>query len=152
MQIVTTGVGPDGRSCVVDRRDLDPLTAAGDLAGPGLRSTSIWGAGEWPPAVAPLGTESADPVPIDARDVRVGEGQAAWRYVHYDPHARADAHRSDTVDFDTVLAGTVDLELEDGTVALAAGDLVVMNGVVHAWQAGPEGCTLAALMFGMAPR
>ncbi len=142
MQIVVTGVGPDGRSTIVDCRDL----AAPDGAAP-LGSVGLWHSATWPPAVPSLPAEPGPP-----RDVRVGEGEAGWRYVWFGPDARVPAHWTDTVDFDTVLAGSVTLELEDGAVDLVPGDMVVMNGVVHAWAAGPDGCILGALLVGLPPR
>ncbi|HVX22966.1 MAG TPA: hypothetical protein VHB02_16600 [Acidimicrobiales bacterium] len=142
MQFVLTGVGPDGRSTVVDRRDL----AVPDGTAP-LGSLPLWQSATWPPPVPPL---PADPGP--PRDVRVREGEAGWRYVWFAPHSRADAHWTDTVDFDTVLSGSVTLELQHGAVDLAPGDMVVVPGVVHGWHAGPDGCVLAAFLVGLPPR
>jgi hypothetical protein len=41
------------------------------------------------------------------------------------------------------------LGLEDGSVHLAAGDAVVVNGVEHSWLAGPDGCLIATVMVGL---
>ena len=142
MQVVVTGVGPDGRSTVVDRRDL----AVPDDA-PSLWSTALWHSPSWPPAVPPL-----PPRPGPPRDVRVGEGEAGWRFVRFAPDSRVDDHWSDTVDFDTVLAGSVTLVLQDGAVDLAPGDMVLVAGVVHAWQAGPDGCLLGSVLVGVPSR
>jgi quercetin dioxygenase-like cupin family protein len=60
-------------------------------------------------------------------------------------------HHTDTVDFDTVLSGSVELTLGDGMHQLAAGDSVVMTGVDHAWRAGPEGCRLNVMSIGVLP-
>jgi mannose-6-phosphate isomerase-like protein (cupin superfamily) len=43
-------------------------------------------------------------------------------------------HRTPTVDYNTVLSGTVGLELDDGVeVTLGPGDVVVQNGTRHRW-------------------
>src|SRR5262245_13731864 len=43
-------------------------------------------------------------------------------------------HTTDTIDFEVVIEGEVDLELDDGaTVHLVPGDTVVQNGTRHAW-------------------
>ena len=43
-------------------------------------------------------------------------------------------HRTATIDYDVVLAGTVGLELDGGTeVTLGPGDVVVQNGTRHRW-------------------
>jgi len=142
MQVVVTGVGPDGRSTVVDRRDL----AVPDGAPP-LGSLAMWQSATWPPPVPPL-----PPDPGPSRDVRVTEGQAGWRFVWFAADSRVDDHWTDTVDFDTILAGSVTLVLQDGAVDLAPGDMVVMAGVVHAWHAGPAGCLLGSVLVGVSPR
>jgi quercetin dioxygenase-like cupin family protein len=48
-----------------------------------------------------------------------------------------------------VVAGDVELGLEDGSVHLHAGDAVVVNGVEHSWLAGPDGCLIATVMVGL---
>ena len=42
-------------------------------------------------------------------------------------------HRTDTVDYVVVIAGEVQMDLDDGTVTLQAGDTVVQRGTNHAW-------------------
>jgi hypothetical protein len=44
-------------------------------------------------------------------------------------------HTTDSVDYGIVLAGEIDLELDDGaTLHLAPGSVVVQNGTRHAWR------------------
>jgi len=59
-------------------------------------------------------------------------------------------HVTDSVDYVVVLTGEVVLELDGGTQArIHPGDVVIQNGVPHAWHAaGPEGAVLAAVMVG----
>jgi quercetin dioxygenase-like cupin family protein len=45
----------------------------------------------------------------------------------------------------------MELTLDDGTHLLEAGDCVVINGVDHAWRAGPEGCTMGFAVYGTPP-
>ncbi|MBB2993758.1 quercetin dioxygenase-like cupin family protein [Mycolicibacterium iranicum] len=46
----------------------------------------------------------------------------------------AGMHTTDTIDFEVVLEGTVELELDDGAkVTLNPGDTVVQNGTRHRW-------------------
>lgn len=61
-------------------------------------------------------------------------------------------HHTDSVDFDVVLEGSVDLILDDGAHPLQRGDSVVMTGVDHAWRAGQDGCVLAASNVGSTRR
>ena len=47
------------------------------------------------------------------------------------------------------MAGEVELILEADRVVLGAGDTVLVNGVRHAWVAGPEGCVIATVLVGL---
>jgi mannose-6-phosphate isomerase-like protein (cupin superfamily) len=59
-------------------------------------------------------------------------------------------HTTDTIDYVVILAGRVDLELDDGRKErLAAGDCVVQRGTRHAWRViGEEPVVLAAVLIG----
>jgi hypothetical protein len=141
MQHVVTGLGPDGRSTVLERRDLSPP--------PGDRVVveTVWSTDALPPRV-PQSLESQGP-PADIGVPQVG---SSWLIVKWPPGDDADAymHRSDTLDYDCVLSGQVTLVLEDGEVELNAGDSVVIPGVLHGWRAGPEGCVSSAIVLGLA--
>jgi hypothetical protein len=43
------------------------------------------------------------------------------------------------------------LILDDGGHPLVAGDSAVVTGVDHGWRAGPEGCRLTVMTFGVSP-
>lgn len=59
-------------------------------------------------------------------------------------------HTTPTLDFATVIKGTVVLELDDGkTVSLSQGDTIVQHGVRHAWRnPGTEAATVSFVMLG----
>ncbi|MCH8051702.1 MAG: cupin domain-containing protein [Chloroflexi bacterium] len=84
--------------------------------------------------MAALGKEMASKVP--------GMMQAL------DPSRGVGMHRTDTIDFVTVVSGEVFLKLDDGAeVHLSAGDLVVQRGTWHAWRnRSSEPCILSAVM------
>ncbi len=42
-------------------------------------------------------------------------------------------HRTDTVDYVVCIAGEIDMDLDDSTVTLRAGDVMVQLGTNHAW-------------------
>ena len=60
-------------------------------------------------------------------------------------------HTTDTVDFEYILSGEVDLMLDDGAkVTLHAGDTVVQNGTRHAWQNhGTVPCQIIVFVLGV---
>ncbi|MEH2419545.1 MAG: cupin domain-containing protein [Nostoc sp.] len=65
----------------------------------------------------------------------VGNGQgAAFRITEFPPGHAKIPHRTETLDYDVVLAGEIDLELEGSeTVHLKTGDSVIVRGATHAW-------------------
>jgi mannose-6-phosphate isomerase-like protein (cupin superfamily) len=68
---------------------------------------------------------------------------------HMEPDAPG-MHTTSTIDFEVVLQGTVDLELDDGArVRLGVGDTVVQNGTRHRWSnTGSEPAVLAVFICG----
>jgi quercetin dioxygenase-like cupin family protein len=138
MQHVVTGLGPDGRSRVLERRDL---SSAPDH----VVVEKVWSTEELPPRV-PQSLETQG----EAADIGVPQVGSSWLIVQWPPGADAYMHRSDTLDYDCVLSGQVTLVLEDGEVELNAGDTVVIPGVLHGWRAGPEGCVSSAIVLGLA--
>ncbi len=59
-------------------------------------------------------------------------------------------HTTNTVDFDVIVSGDVDLELDDGAeVHLKAGDCVVQNGTRHCWHnRSSQNCVIAVALVG----
>lgn len=84
----------------------------------------------------------------------VGNGQGTtFRITEWAPgHARF-THRTQTIDYDVVLQGEIDLELEDGQVVhLKAGDVVVMRGCTHTWMnTGSSPAVTAFVLLDAAP-
>jgi hypothetical protein len=109
--------------------------------------------------VAPIATTSpelvlprtADPAPKDT-GVTPGATQfLVWRLppVENGPNPWG-MHTTDTVDYVTVLSGSVSMLLADGTkVELHQGDCVVQNGTRHEWinRSGAD-CVMAVFMVG----
>lgn len=60
-------------------------------------------------------------------------------------------HTTDTVDFEYILSGEVNLMLDDGaSVTLHAGDTIVQNGTRHAWQNhGAVPCQIVVFVLGV---
>lgn len=58
-------------------------------------------------------------------------------------------HTTDSVDYDIVLDGEIWLELDDETLHLRQGDVVIQNGTRHAWRnQGERPATLAFVLIG----
>jgi quercetin dioxygenase-like cupin family protein len=147
MRVLITGVGADGRSCVVSEKTVarlpvvapdDPRSVAAGFAGVAIENLyAMLGS----PAPRPAGRSMSI-------DVQGAPGLPRLYVVDYMPSATTPLHHTDSVDFDVVLEGSVDVILDDGPHRLEAGDCVVVTGVDHGWQAGPEGCRSLVLVFG----
>jgi len=55
--------------------------------------------------------------------------------VHRERHSpgRTPMHRTETIDYVIVLAGELEMQMDDSTVKLKAGDVLVQRGTNHAW-------------------
>ena len=140
MKYYVTGVDADGKSCVVGDFTVEgqPDTAA---------VTTIFATAEAPPPPRPAGTGAgAD------RDLGLAPGQTQFLVVRWAPDQTAYVHHTDSVDYDVVLSGSIDLVLDRGDLHLDAGDGVVVAGVDHGWRSGPAGAVVAVTLIGSAPR
>ena len=139
-RFLVTGVDAAGRSCAT--RD-DQLTLSAGLEG--LRYAMMY-ATPTLPSISTGGGRAADTL-----DLGLSAGAMDWKVLDYAPGMEFSMHHTDTVDFDTVLAGSIELILDDGGHPLAAGDHVVVTGVDHAWRAGPDGCRISIISLGVSP-
>jgi mannose-6-phosphate isomerase-like protein (cupin superfamily) len=63
------------------------------------------------------------------------------------PPSHAFMHRTRTIDYVVVLQGEIDMLLDDSTVHLKAGDVMVQQGTNHAWvNRGTEVCRIALVL------
>jgi mannose-6-phosphate isomerase-like protein (cupin superfamily) len=153
---IVTGHGADGRSRVVADSAAprgDPRVYVPD-GNPGTCLTDLWTL-----AGLPTRFDTAEPSARMPFRLSPPAGGLVFRMVEVPPdsernfeampayfakmadHGALDAgnarhpamHRTDTVDFAVVLKGEVVLILDEGEVALEAGDVVIQRGTNHAW-------------------
>ena len=61
-------------------------------------------------------------------------------------------HRTETVDYVLVLSGEIDMETDDSTISLKAGDILVQRGTNHAWvNRGTEPARVAFVLIDAKP-
>ena len=133
----TTTDGQHTRERVVDVPDLGP--SSGFVAE--LWRDSAGGAVD--------GTH--DPVSGDEPFTpNVKPGQVVLRQVSYGPGYRSPMHRTSSLDFNVVVAGSVTLILSSGQgIVMQQSDSVVIPATEHAWLAGPDGCTVSVVNVGL---
>jgi quercetin dioxygenase-like cupin family protein len=133
-------VDDGGRSCI-----LKNVSLASELVETaGFRHANLYTAPSVPPPSRPKG--NAELLPDD-----LVPGQVQWSVVEYAPHQSYPMHHTDTIDFDVVLEGSIELQVDAGTQLLNAGDCALVAGVDHGWKAGPKGCLLSVAFVGTPP-
>jgi mannose-6-phosphate isomerase-like protein (cupin superfamily) len=167
---VVTGQTADGTSVFASDEVMDPITLR---LLPGAEFHRLWGSDDtvelpvdglagqpsqyFPPATGfRFGYFSLAPdsvgLPADL-DVGAALTEMAERLPGMaDVMERGDPgmHRTDTVDFLSVVSGEVVLELDDGAERLLKpGDCVIQNGTRHAWRnRGTEPCVILVVLVG----
>lgn len=70
-----------------------------------------------------------------------------FRVIEFAPGVAARNHRTDSTDYIVVIAGEIDMELDDAIVHLKAGDVMVQRGTIHNWvNRGTAPCVLAVVL------
>jgi hypothetical protein len=141
-QFLVTGVDESGHSCASRKEQLTLNEVPGR---DGLRYALMY-ALPILPSPSTGGGRAADNF-----DLGVKPGAMDWKVLAYEPGVEYAMHHTDTVDFDTVVSGSIDLILDDGEYPMGVGDSVLVTGVDHGWRAGPEGCRISIVSIGVAP-
>jgi quercetin dioxygenase-like cupin family protein len=141
-RFLITGVDASGRSCAAQDNQV---TLQGDASLEGILYSVMYAT----PCVRAI--SSGGGRAADSFDLGVPVGAMDWKVIDYAPGMEFSMHHTDTVDFDSVLSGSIELILDDGGHPLEAGDSVVVTGVDHAWRAGPSGCRLSVISIGVSP-
>ena len=110
---------------------------------PGTVSTLIWST-DGTPADISVGEEIED---LGARILGTAPPADGTRFavIDFPPGNTARTHRTETIDYVVVIAGEIDMDMDEETVHLRAGDVMVQRGTNHAWV--NRGTTPARLAF-----
>ena len=65
--------------------------------------------------------------------------------IDFPPGNPPHMHRTETVDYVIVMEGEIDMDMDDSTVKLKAGDVMIQRGTNHAW--ANRGSKLARVAF-----
>jgi quercetin dioxygenase-like cupin family protein len=139
---VVTGHDADGRAVV----KIDELVRTVTSRRPGHAATVVW-------------TTEGSPANNDGDkdgglrdDVIPLPNGTVFRVIKYDPGVAPRMHRTDSIDYIVVMSGEIDMRLEDETVHLKAGDVVVQRGTIHDWvNNGTEPCVIAFVLIDAKP-
>ena len=98
---------------------------------PGLVSTMMW-CTDGAPAKIPVGENIED---MGARILGTAPPAKGTRFavIDFPPGNHAHMHRTETVDYVIVMEGEIEMDMDDSTVKLKAGDVMIQRGTNHAW-------------------
>ena len=140
---VVTGHSAEGRA----RVEIDENVGNVISNRVGASSSVIWATNGFP--VNNDGFED----PTKAAFKTTVDGGTIFRVVRYQPGVAARNHRTDSIDYAVVMAGAIEMELDDGVVVkLKAGDVLVQRGTIHNWvNRGTEDCVVAFVLISARP-
>ena len=148
---IVTGHDETGKAVVL----MDSASPNAKLrSATGLTSTLVWATDETPADISSLQDRAdresgvAPPVngsvlrvvdfpPVDPNAAIDNEAMKKEMGISADAHSgparHAMTHRTRSVDYAIVLEGEIDMLLDDSTVHMKAGDIMVQQGTNHAW-------------------
>jgi quercetin dioxygenase-like cupin family protein len=97
----------------------------------GLVSTMMW-CTDGAPAKIAVGEEIED---MGARILGTAPPQKGTRFavIDFPPGNHPHMHRTETVDYVIVIEGEIEMDMDDSTVRLKQGDIMIQRGTNHAW-------------------
>jgi quercetin dioxygenase-like cupin family protein len=118
---------------------------------PGSASTLLWSSDETPADIA-IGENAED---LGARILGTAPPANGTRFTINDipPGRPGLMHRTETLDYAIVLAGELDMVMDnDSTVTLKTGDVVIQRGTNHSWvNRGTEPARVAFVLIDAKP-
>jgi quercetin dioxygenase-like cupin family protein len=99
--------------------------------GAGAISTLIWSTDRTPADIA-IGEKVED---MGARIIGTAPPANGTRFavIDFPPGNEPRMHRTETIDYVIVIEGEIEMDMDDTTVKLRAGDVMVQRGTNHAW-------------------
>lgn len=133
---VVTGHNADGKAVVKWDNEIESV-----LGRPGFSHVPVWATDQLPPQL----TEE-DPVTWEI-GTTIANG-SVFRVIQFDPGVKERWHVTDSIDYAIVLAGEIDMQLDEGEVRLKAGDVLVQRATIHNWvNRGTEPCIIAFVLI-----
>ena len=139
---VVTGHDKSGRAVV----KIDEVAQKITSSRPGASACVVWTTENFP--VDNTGEEDAG---LRETGTTLDNG-TVFRVLELAPGVSPRNHRTDSIDYAVVMSGEVDMELDDTTVHLKAGDVLVQRGTIHNWvNRGTQPCVIAFVLIAAKP-
>ena len=136
---IVTGHDASGRSLVATDTLID--SQPGKMQ-PAISIANLW-LNTLPPAL-----DGADP-PLSDFPVLPSNGGAVFRILELMPGTAPHMHKTETIDYIVVLAGTLSMLLDDGTeLTMKPHDVMIQRATVHGWaNRGSAPCRFATVVI-----
>ena len=136
---VVTGHDASGKAVVL----IDETSNNVRSARPGHEAAVIWTTQGYP-----VDNDGDEDSQGGAPSGTIANG-SVFRIIEYGPGVAPRLHRTDSIDYAVVMSGEIDMTLDDETVHLKAGDVIVQRGTIHDWvNNGTEPCVIAFVLIG----
>ena len=139
---VVTGHDENGRAIV----SIDETSKNVVQGRPGAHAAVIWTSEGFP-----VNNDGS----ADTSGRKVGstvDNGTVFRVVSFGPGVTPRNHRTDSIDYATVISGEIDMELDGTSVHLKAGDVLVQRGTIHNWvNKGTAPCVIAFVLVAAKP-
>ena len=112
----------------------------------GVASTLMWCSDAMPADIS-VGDNVED---MGARILGTAPPENGSRFIvmEFAPGIASEMHRTETIDYIVMLSGEIEMDMDDSTVRLRAGDIMVQRGTNHAWvNRSGKPCLLAAVLI-----
>ena len=140
---VVTGHDENGRAIV----SIAEMSKNVVQTRPGAHAAVIWTSEGFPVDNDGSADTSGHKIGISAID-----NGTVFRVVSFGPGVTPRNHRTDTIDYATVISGEIDMELDGTSVHLKAGDVLVQRGTIHNWvNNGTVPCVIAFALIAAKP-
>ena len=140
---IVTGHDKNGRAIV----SIDESVKNVVQTRPGAEAAVIWTSEGFP-------VDNNGSADASARNIGTAtlDNGTVFRVVSFGPGVSPRNHRTDSIDYATVISGEIDMELDGSSVHLKAGDLLVQRGTIHNWvNRGTEDCVVAFVLISARP-
>jgi mannose-6-phosphate isomerase-like protein (cupin superfamily) len=135
---VITGHDATGRAIIA----IDEVASHMMVGRPGATACNVWTTEGFP-----ADNDGSE----DAGLRKVGTtlpGGTIFRMIEFAPGVAPRNHRTDSIDYGIIVSGEIDMEVDDSTVHLRAGDVFVQRGTMHNWvNRGTAPCVLAVVLI-----
>jgi quercetin dioxygenase-like cupin family protein len=122
---------------------IDAAATNAKFPSPGTVSTLIWSTDKSPADIS-VGTAIED---MGARLIGTAPPAHGTRFavIDFPPGNKPFMHRTESIDYVICLEGQIEMDMDDSTVTMKSGDILIQRGTNHAW--ANRGKTRARLAF-----